>query len=193
MPQFKNTVRPVVMSAHVGKILLKLSITDMYAYCIFVEPLRYKVLIFCLYGLFGRNSLLMLTTLPYNPNSAIQGGCQLLLKISITDLYAYWILFECLRNKVLILCLCRSFGGKSLLIWTNLSYNNNSAIQGSCQLLLKLYINNFYAYCIFVEYLRYKVFILCLCGPFGKNSLLVIDINYFFHIITTLPSKGFEK
>ena len=40
MPQFKNTVRPVVLLAHVGQLLLKLSITDMYAYCIFIEYLR---------------------------------------------------------------------------------------------------------------------------------------------------------
>ena len=37
-----------VTRTHVGQSLLKLSITDLYAYRIFVESLRYKVLIFCL-------------------------------------------------------------------------------------------------------------------------------------------------
>ena len=97
MPQFKNTVHPVVLLAHVGQLLLKISMTDMYAYCIFFESLRYKVLIFCLCGSFSRNNLLILTTLPYNSNSAIQGGFQLLLKLSITDLYAYCIFVEYLR------------------------------------------------------------------------------------------------
>ena len=59
MPQFKNTVRPFVLLSHMGKFLMKLSTTDIYAYCIFVEYLRYKVLIFCLYGLFVGNSLLI--------------------------------------------------------------------------------------------------------------------------------------
>ena len=36
---------------------LKLYITDLYAYCIFVESLCYKVLIFCFSGPFGRNIL----------------------------------------------------------------------------------------------------------------------------------------
>ena len=74
MSQFKNTERPVVLLSHEGKLLLKLSITDMYAYWIFVEYLRYKVLTFCLCGLFGRNRLLIWTTLPYNYNSYIQRG-----------------------------------------------------------------------------------------------------------------------
>ena len=34
---------------HVGQLLLKLSITGLYAYYIFVEYLRYKVLIFCVW------------------------------------------------------------------------------------------------------------------------------------------------
>ena len=102
MSQFKSTVRPVGMLAHTGKLLLKLSITDMYEYCIFVEFLHYKVLIFCLCGLFGGNSLLILTNLPYNSNSAIQGGFQLLLKLAITDFYAYCIFVEYLRYKFLI-------------------------------------------------------------------------------------------
>ena len=37
-----------VTRAHVGHFFLKISITDLYSYCIFVEYLRYKVLIFCL-------------------------------------------------------------------------------------------------------------------------------------------------
>ena len=82
--------------------MLEISITDLYAYCILFEYLFYKVLIFCLCGLFGGNSLLIWTTLPYNYNSAIQGGCQLLLNMSITDLYAYCIFFESLLYKVLI-------------------------------------------------------------------------------------------
>ena len=45
MSQFKSTLCPVVLLAHVGQLLPKLSITDMYVYCIFVESLRYKVLI----------------------------------------------------------------------------------------------------------------------------------------------------
>ena len=57
MPQFKNTVRPVFLLSHVGKLLLKISITDIYAYSVFFESLRYKVLIFCLCRLFGGNSL----------------------------------------------------------------------------------------------------------------------------------------
>ena len=69
------------------QLLLKLFITNFYAYFIFVESLRYKVLIFCLCWSFGRNGFFIFTNLPYNSNSAIQGGCQLLLKISITDFY----------------------------------------------------------------------------------------------------------
>ena len=38
----------LVTRSHVGKSLLKLFITDLYAYWIFVEYLRYNVLIFCL-------------------------------------------------------------------------------------------------------------------------------------------------
>ena len=40
VPQFKNTVYPVVMLSHVGKFLLKITFTDMYEYCMFVESLR---------------------------------------------------------------------------------------------------------------------------------------------------------
>ena len=105
MPQFNNTVRPVVLSEHVGKFLLKLSITDIFVYCIFVDSLRYKVLIFCLCGLFSRYGLLVLTTLTYNSNSTIKGGCQLLLKISITYLYVYCLFVESLNYKLLIFCL----------------------------------------------------------------------------------------
>ena len=54
-----------------GQSLLKLSIIDFYVYFIFVEYLHYKVLILYLCGLFGGNSLLILTTLLYNYNSAI--------------------------------------------------------------------------------------------------------------------------
>ena len=116
MPQFKKTVRPVVLLEHMGQFLFKLSIADLYAHCIFVKSLRYKVLIFRFCGLFGGNRLLIWTTLRDNSNSAIQGGCKLLLKLYITNLYAYWIFVESLNYKVLIFCLCRSFGGKSLLI-----------------------------------------------------------------------------
>ena len=48
-------------------------------------------------------------------------------------------------------------------------YKSNSAIHWGCQLLLKLTITELYAYCIFVEYLCYKVLIFCLCGFFGGN------------------------
>ena len=92
MPQFKENLCPAVMLAHVRQLLIQIYINDIYVYCTFVESLHYKVLIFCLCGLFGVNSLLILTTLPYNFSSAIQGGCQLLLKLSITDLYVYFIL-----------------------------------------------------------------------------------------------------
>ena len=46
IPQFKNIVRPVGLLAHMGKYLLKPSITNIYVYGIFVEFLYYKVLIF---------------------------------------------------------------------------------------------------------------------------------------------------
>ena len=80
-----------------GQSLIKVSITDLYAYCIFVEFLGYKLLIFCFCILFGGNSLLILSTLTYNSNSAIQGGCQLLLKVFMTDFYVYCIFVESLR------------------------------------------------------------------------------------------------
>ena len=150
----------------------------MYVYFIYIEYLRYKVLIFCLCRLFGVNDILILTTFPYNSDSAIQGGCQLLLKLSITDLYAYCIFFESLRYKVLIFCLCGSLGGNSLLMLTTFSYNINSAIQGGFQLLLKLYITGLNVYCISVEYFCYKLLIFLLCMSFDGNSLFLIDINY---------------
>ena len=50
MSQFMNTVRPVVLLENMGKLLLKVSITDMYEYCIFLESLRYKVLLFFCVG-----------------------------------------------------------------------------------------------------------------------------------------------
>ena len=53
IPQFKNTARTVVLLEHVGQLLITLSITDLNVYCIFIESLRYKVLILCLCGLFG--------------------------------------------------------------------------------------------------------------------------------------------
>ena len=84
VPQFKNTARPVALLAHMRKFLLKMSITDFYVDFIFVEYLSDKVLIFCLCGSFGGNSLLIWTNLTYDSNSAIQGDCQLLLKLSIT-------------------------------------------------------------------------------------------------------------
>ena len=52
-----------VTMAHMGQLLLKRSITDFYVYCIFVEYLRYKVLIIYSCGSSGGNSLLILTTL----------------------------------------------------------------------------------------------------------------------------------
>ena len=122
------------------QFLLYIYITGVYEYFIFVESLSYKVLIFWFCGLFGGNRLLVLTTFPYKSNSAIQWGCQILLIVVITDLYAHLIFVESLRYKVLIFCLCGSFGKNSLLILTTLSYNINSAIQWGCRLLLKLYI-----------------------------------------------------
>ena len=132
-------------------------------------------MIFCLCRLFGENILLILTTLPYNSNSAIQGGCQLLLKLSIAYFYVYCICVESLHYKVLIFYLCESFCGNSLLVLTTLPYTSNSAIQGGCQLLLKLSINNLYMYCIFVESLRYKVLMFYLGGSFGENSLMILS------------------
>ena len=146
MPQFKNTVRPVFMLTHMGKFLLKLSICDTYVHCAFVGFLCYKVLIFCLCGLFGGNSSLILTTFPYNSKSAIQGGFQLLLKLGINYLYAYCIFVEYLRYKVLIFCFLGAFDGNSFLILTTLLYNINSAVQWGCQLLIKLYITYLYVY-----------------------------------------------
>ena len=140
MPQFKNSVRPVVLFAYMGQLLPKLSIIDMYVYFIFVEHLCYKVLLLCFCRLFGGNILLILTNFPYNSNFAIQGGCQLLLKLSIADFYAYGIFIEYLCYKVLLFCLCRLFGDNSSFIFPTLSYNINSANQGICLLLLKLYI-----------------------------------------------------
>ena len=40
MQQFRNILSPVVMLAHVMPLLLKLSITDLHEYWIFVESLR---------------------------------------------------------------------------------------------------------------------------------------------------------
>ena len=48
--QFNNTVRPVVLLAHVEKLLLKIFITYFYVYCIYVESLCDKVLIFFCLG-----------------------------------------------------------------------------------------------------------------------------------------------
>ena len=136
VPQFEKTVCPVVLLANVGKLLLKLSITDLNVNCIFVWYLRDKVFIFCLCGLLGGNSLLILTHLTYNSNSVIQGDCQSLLKISITGFYAYFIYTESLHYKVLIFCLCWLFGVNSWLVLTTLTYNFNSAIQGGCNCYL---------------------------------------------------------
>ena len=130
MPQFKNTVRPVVLLAHMGNYLLKISITYFSAYFIFVESLRYKDQMFFLCGSFGGKRLLVLTTLPYNFNSSIQGVCPSLLKLYITDLYQYCIFVESLCYKVLIFCVCRSFCGNGLFILTTFSYNSNSTIKG---------------------------------------------------------------
>ena len=63
------------------------------------------------------------------------------------------------------------------MILTTMSYDINSSTQRGFQLLLKLDITDLYAYCIFVEYLCYKVLILCLCGLFGGNILFLIDIK----------------
>ena len=117
-----------VTRSHVGKSLLKISITDLYAYCIFVEYLRYKVLIYFLCGSFGRNSVLIWTYLPYHSNYNTQGVFQSLLKIYLNDLYVYRIFVESLCYKVLIFCFCGSFGGNILMIWTTLPYTYNSAI-----------------------------------------------------------------
>ena len=118
----------------------------MYAYCISVEFLRYKVLIFCWCGLLGRNRLLILTTLPNNSNSTIQWVFQLLLKLDINDLYANCIFVKSLSYKVLIYILCVLFGGNSLLILTTFTYKFNSVIQWDFQLLLKIAITDLYAY-----------------------------------------------
>ena len=101
---------------------------------------------FFLYGSFGINILLVLTTLPYDSNSVIQGGCQLLLKFYITDLYEYCIFVEYLYYKVLMFCLYGSFGVNILLVLTTLPYNSNSNIQGGFQLLIKISITDFYFY-----------------------------------------------
>ena len=42
------------------QLLLKLYITDLYEFCIFVGSFSYKVLILCLCELFGGNSLLLI-------------------------------------------------------------------------------------------------------------------------------------
>ena len=65
MPQFNKTV-PSCLLTHTGQQLIKISITNIYVYCIFFGYLRYKVLIYFLCGLSGINSLLAWTTLPYN-------------------------------------------------------------------------------------------------------------------------------
>ena len=148
MPQFKNTARPVALLAHMRKFLLKMSITDFYVDFIFVEYLSDKVLIFCLCGSFGGNSLLIWTNLTYDSNSAIQGDCQLLLKLSITGFLCTHICWIFMLQGLDLLC--GSFGINSLLISTTLTYNSNSAIQGVCQLLLKISIIGLYVYCIFV-------------------------------------------
>ena len=59
-----------VTRAHMGESLLKLSITDLNAYCIFVKSVYYKVLIFCLCGSFGGNIVFILNTLRYNYNTS---------------------------------------------------------------------------------------------------------------------------
>ena len=150
MPQFENNVHPVVMLEHVGKSLLTLYITYMYAYWIFVEYLRYKVLIYFCAGYLSKISYwyqLLFHIIPTPPSNRV------------TDLYAYCKFVEYLCYKVLLFCLCGSFGGNRLLIWTTLSYNINSSIQGGCQFSLKRYITDLYAYCISVESLCYKVLI----------------------------------
>ena len=78
------------MLSHVGQLLPKISITDMYVNCIFLI-LTLQGLDICLCGLLVGNSLLILSNFLHNINSAIQAGCQLLLKIYITDLYEYCI------------------------------------------------------------------------------------------------------
>ena len=81
MTQVKNTIRPVVLLSHIGQYLVKLSITGFNLYLILFEYLRYKVFIYFLCRLFGGNIFLMLTTLYYNSNHTIKGGCKLLIKV----------------------------------------------------------------------------------------------------------------
>ena len=180
MKQFKNTVRPVVLSAQVVKLLLKISITDLFAYCIFIGYLSYKFLIFCVCWLFGVNILSIWTTLPYYSNSAIQGGCQFLLQILL-------LICMCIEYyKVLIFCLCGSFVVNILLMLTTLPYGSNSAIQGSFQLYLKLSITGLDVYFTFVESLRYK-FLIFFCADH------LAEITYWYelllHIIPTPPNE----
>ena len=131
-------------------------------------------------GYLAEIAYLVLTPFPYNYNSAIQRGCQLLLKMYITDFYAYCIFVESLRYKVFIFCSCESFGGNRLLILTHFSYNINSDIQGGCQLLLKRYITYF----IFIAYLLHL---------YAKRSWYSIyaghlaEIAHWLLIWTTLP------
>ena len=125
-------------------------------------------------GSFGGNSILIITHFPYNYNSAIQWGCQLLLKLYINGLYVYCIFAGSLDYKGFLFFLRGSFGVDILLILTDLPYNPYSAIQGGCQLLLKLYITDLYAYCIFFGYFCYKGLISCLCWSFVINRLLVL-------------------
>ena len=150
---------------------------------------------FFLCGWFGGNSLLIWTTLPYNSNSTILWGCQLLLKLAITDLYAYFIFVESLHYKVLIFWLCRLFGGNSLLILTTLPYKCNPSIQWGCQLLLILAITDVYANCIFIESLCYKVLIFCVCGSFGRNILLILTTLDVFQpkISCSLSLSGMQR
>ena len=132
MPQFKKNVLSVVLLAHVGQLLLKISTTDMYAYCIFVESLRYKVLIFCLCGSFGGNSLLILTTLSYNLNSAIQGffNCYLNFILLICTIIAYLLNIYFIRSCYYVCAHHLAETAYFLLILTTFPYNSNSAIQG---------------------------------------------------------------
>ena len=168
-PQFNITVRPVVMLSHMRQLLVNLFECVLNICWIFT----WQGLDIFLCGLFDGNILLVLTTFPYNFNSSIQGGRQLLIKLSITDLYAFWIFSEPLLYKVMIFCLCGLFDGNRLLIWTNLPYIYNSGIQGDRKSGATESINNLYAYCIFLN-IYFTRYWYC----FGVGHL--VDIAYWY-------------
>ena len=71
MPQFKNIVRPVVPLGHVGRFLIK-RLLMMWMHICWIFTLQ-GLGIF-LWGSFGRNTLLIWTTLSYNSNSTPYKG-----------------------------------------------------------------------------------------------------------------------